>query len=280
MEKLKEEFSSLLVSIENNLPTLITAVLVLVIGFFMANKIKAFIQKRTQPKSESVLAGGFVAQFVNTTIKFLTIVVALRIIGFTDLTSNLLAGAGIITAILGFAFKDIGENFLAGILLAFKSPFKINDLIETEGVIGNVVDLTIRETRIKTLDGKDVFIPNGQIIKNPLYNYTIDGFLRYDFVVGLDYNSNIKQAIQVIIDTVNNVENVLKGDKKPTVAVEEFAPSTINIRVFFWIDTFQSRSKSYHIGIESEVMKRVLESLTQEGFGLPADIVEIKQYKS
>lgn len=246
----------------------------------MANKIKAFIQKRTQPKSESVLAGGFVAQFVNTTIKFLTIVVALRIIGFTDLTSNLLAGAGIITAILGFAFKDIGENFLAGILLAFKSPFKINDLIETEGVIGNVVDLTIRETRIKTLDGKDVFIPNGQIIKNPLYNYTIDGFLRYDFVVGLDYNSNIKQAIQVIIDTVNNVENVLKGDKKPTVAVEEFAPSTINIRVFFWIDTFQSRSKSYHIGIKSEVMKRVLESLTQEGFGLPADIVEIKQYKS
>src|SRR5690606_12848659 len=130
----------------------------------------------------------------------------LRILGFSDLTSNILAGAGILTFIVGFAFKDIGENFLAGILLAFKSPFKINDLIETENIIGYVVDLTIRETRIKTLDGKDVFIPNGQIIKNPLFNYTIDGFLRYEFIIGLDYESNTKKAINLILETVKKIE--------------------------------------------------------------------------
>lgn len=280
MENLKDIFTEILLKIEDKLPSLLVGIVVLVIGFYTANRVRKLVEQKTKKNAENTLTRIFVAQFISISIKLIIIVIFLRIIGFNDLTSNVLAGAGILTFVVGFAFKDIGENFLAGIILAFKSPFQINDLIESNNIIGYVNDLTIRETRIKTLDGKDVFIPNGQILKNPLSNYTIDGFLRYDFLIGLDYGSNISKAIEVILATVKNVHGVIDGERKPAVVLEEFAASTINLKVLFWIDTFQSTSKTYHSGIKTEVMKQVLEVLVKEGFSLPSDIVEIKQYNS
>lgn len=279
MEKINGAFQNFWSNIKENTPSIIIGLLVLLIGFFIAKKIKNFTQNRILSNSPNAITRVFIAQIVSITIQVITIVSVLRIFGFQDLTTNLLAGAGILTFVIGFAFKDIGENFLAGILLAFKSPFKINDLIETSGIVGYVIDLTLRETRIKTLDGKDVFVPNGQIIKNPLFNYTIDGFLRYDFIIGLDYATDVSKAIQTILETVKNVEGVIDSDKRPNVSIDEFAASTINLRVQFWIDTFKSTSKTYHSGIKTEVMKRVLEDLVAKGFSLPSDIAEIKQYK-
>lgn len=280
MENLKDIFTEMLLKVEDRLPSLLVGIVVLVIGFYTANRVRKLVEQKAKKNTENTLTRIFVAQFISISIKLIIIVIFLRIIGFNDLTSNVLAGAGILTFVVGFAFKDIGENFLAGIILAFKSPFQINDLIESNNIIGYVNDLTIRETRIKTLDGKDVFIPNGQILKNPLSNYTIDGFLRYDFLIGLDYGSNISKAIEVILATVKNVHGVIDGERKPAVVLEEFAASTINLKVLFWIDTFQSTSKTYHSGIKTEVMKQVLEVLVKEGFSLPSDIVEIKQYNS
>lgn len=280
MENIKNAFTEIILKLENQLPALLVGILVLIIGFYSANKVRKIVNQQTAKNADNTLTRIFIGQFVSISIKLIAIVVFLRIIGFNDLTSNVLAGAGILTFVVGFAFKDIGENFLAGIILAFKSPFKINDLIESNNIVGYVKDLSIRETRIKTLDGKDVFIPNGQILKNPLSNYTIDGFLRYDFLIGLDYGSNISKAIEVILATVKNINGVIDGERKPAVVLEEFAASTINLKVLFWIDTFQSTSKTYHSGIKTEVMKQVLEVLVKEGFSLPSDIVEIKQYNS
>lgn len=275
MEKLQHFWSSN----QNSIIAIVIAVVTLMLGFFIANKIKQFIKKRTQPNKESVLTGGFISQVISISIKLLSIVIALRVIGFTDLTSNILAGAVILTFIVGFAFKDIGENFLAGILLAYKSPFKINDIVETDGITGNVVNLFLRETQIKTFDGKDVFIPNGQIIKLPLYNYTIDGYLRYDFVIGLDYGTNIADAIKTILEAIATIDSVLlHDDKKAKVIVDEFTASTVNLRVFFWINTFIDSSKKYPSGIKTEVMVTVFNALVEKGFSMPSDIIEIKQY--
>lgn len=279
MENLKESFIEIISHIENNLTSIIIGIIVVLVGFFIANKVKVLIENRIKNKPEAAITKTLISQIVSISIKLISLVIFLRIIGFKDLTSNILAGAGILTFVIGFAFKDIGENFLAGIILAFKSPFKINDLIESNGITGYVVDLSVRETRIKTLDGKDVFIPNGQILKNPLFNFTIDGFLRYDFLIGLDYGSNISKAIEVILRTVKNVDGVVDGEKNPSVVLDEFTASTINLKVLFWLDTFSSTSKMYHSAIRTEVMKQVLENLVKEGFSLPSDIVEIKQYE-
>ncbi|MFD2908407.1 mechanosensitive ion channel family protein [Flavobacterium ardleyense] len=280
MEKIQKTFSEIIASIQHNIIPLLTGFAVLFIGFYISGKLKDFIRNTVLSKSPNALRRVFISQIVGISVQLFTIVFALRVFGYRDLTTSLLAGAGVLTFVIGFAFKDIGENFLAGILLAFKSPFRINDLIETSGIIGYVVDLSIRDTRIKTLDGKDVFVPNGQIIKNPLFNYTLDGFLRYEFVIGLDYDSNIHNAIDVILEAVKTVEGVIHSHKIPTVTIDTFASSTINLKVMFWLDTFESTSKTYHSGIRTEVMKRVLDSLTSGGFNLPSDIIEIKQYNA
>jgi small-conductance mechanosensitive channel len=280
MEKIQKTFSEIFTNVQHNIIPLLIGFAVLFMGFYIAGKLKGFIKNRVLSKSANTLRRVFISQIVGISLQLITIIFALRVFGYSDFTTSLLAGAGVLTFVIGFAFKDIGENFLAGILLAFKSPFSINDLIETSGIVGYVVDLSIRDTRIKTLDGKDVFVPNGQIIKNPLFNYTLDGFLRYEFIIGLDYYSDIHKAIDVILETVKTVEGVIDTHKIPTVTIDAFASSTINLKVMFWLDTFESSSKTYHSGIKTEVMKRVLDSLTSGGFNLPSDIIEIKQYNT
>ncbi len=279
MDKLLDKFHFYYESILQNAPGFLTGVVVLLIGFAIANFVKKVTENRIKVKVKNTLSRLFIAQIISGIIKIFSFIFFLDLIGFQGLTTKLLAGAGILTFVIGFAFKDIGENFLAGILLAFKSPFKENDLIESKDVIGYVKELRIRETVIKTTDGKDVFVPNSQIINSPLINYTIDGFLRNEFMLGIDFSSDLSKAIEVIIESVSKTEGVLLGEKKPTVIIDEFAVSTINLKVFFWLDTFKSSSKSYHLGVRTQVMKNTLQTLTDNGFSLPSSIVEIKQYE-
>ncbi len=280
MSKLTDTFSDLYNKFTDQLPTILIALAILTIGFLIAYGLKNLILKRIKPRLTNTLSADFIAQVTSIIIRTIVIIIALNLLGFKNFTSQILAGAGILTFVLGFAFKDIGENFLAGIILAFKSPFRLKDLIESGNILGYVQELNLRETLVKTPDGKDVFIPNGQILKNPLINYTIDGFLRYEFVIGLDYNSNLVDGIKVISDSVAEVGEVLNTKyKKTTVLIDELTASTVNFKILFWIDTFKSTSKTYHNNIRSEVIDKVVQNLLKKGFYLPSTIVEVKKYK-
>lgn len=280
MNKFTDYFLDLYHSLVAELPTILIALVILTIGFLIAAGLKNLILKKIKPRLSNTLSADFIAQVTSIIIRLIVIVMALNLLGFKTFTTQILAGAGILTFIVGFAFKDIGENFLAGIILAFKSPFRLKDLIESGNIIGYVQELNLRETLVKTPDGKDVFIPNGQILKNPLINYTIDGFLRYEFIIGLDYNSNLAVGLKIISDSVAEVDDVLNTkNKKTTVLIDELTASTINFKIFFWIDTFKSTSRTYHNNIRSAVIDKVVQNLVKNGFYLPSTIVEIKKYK-
>ncbi|MFN4763630.1 mechanosensitive ion channel family protein [Gillisia sp. Q332] len=254
--------------------------LFLVIGFILSNFIQRRIKLRLANKSPNHITANFTSQIVGFILKTLVVFMTLYLLGLSSFTNKLLAGAGLLTFVIGFALKDIGENFLAGIILAFKSPFRLDDLIEVNGIIGHVQDISIRETLIKTPDGKDVFLPNSIILKNPLYNYTLDGFLRYEFTLGIAYENDPTAAIKLILETINNVDGVLKGDRKPNISISELATNTINIKVMFWIDTFKTTRRSVHNSIRSQVMNDVVAILVTNGFSLPASIVELKNYEA
>jgi small conductance mechanosensitive channel len=250
----------------------------LIVGIVLSNFVQRRIKFRLGKKSPNHITANFTAQIVGFILKTFVVLITLYFLGLSAFTNKLLAGAGLLTFVVGFALKDIGENFLAGIILAFKSPFKLDDLIEVNGIIGHVKDISIRETLIKTPDGKDVFLPNSIILKNPLYNYTIDGFLRYDFTVGIAYENNPTAAIKLILDTVNKVEGVLKGRRAPHVSISELATNTINIKVMFWIDTFKTTRRVAHNSVRSQVINDVVRELIANNFNLPASIVELKNY--
>lgn len=251
-----------------------------VAGFALSSFIQRRVRLRLVKKSPNHITATFTSQIIGFTLKSIVLFTTLYLLGLNSFTNKLLAGAGLLTFVIGFALKDIGENFLAGIILAFKSPFRLNDLIEVDNIIGFVKDISIRETLIKTPDGKDVFLPNSIILKNPLYNYTIDGFLRYEFIVGIAYENNPMAAMKLIFDTVNNVEGVLKGDRQPIISITELASSNINIKIQFWVDTFESTKRSIHNTIRTQVMNDVIAALISNGFSLPASIIELKNYEA
>ncbi|TPV35382.1 mechanosensitive ion channel [Paucihalobacter ruber] len=250
-----------------------------VVGFIISNFLQKRAKLRLTKKSPNHITANFTSQIVGFVLKSIVVFSTLYLLGLSSFTNKLLAGAGLLTFVIGFALKDIGENFLAGIILAFKSPFRLDDLIEVTGITGHVKDINIRETIVKTPDGKDVFLPNAILLKNPLFNYTLDGYLRYEFTVGIAYENNPTEALKIIIDSVNNVEGVLKDDKKPFITINELATNSININVKFWIDTFKSTRRTVHNNIRSQVMNDVVKALIAGGFSLPASIVEIKNYE-
>lgn len=283
LEQIDGFFNKLLYSLEKYwnsfieaLPRIVLALILLLIVLFIAAKIKRILLNRLTGKAHDPLFASFVAQLIKVAVMIIGLLLVLRVLNLTGIATGLLTGAGLSALVFGFAFKDIGENFLAGIILAFNRPFSMHDAVQVEGILGYVVGLGFRVTHIKTFDEKDVFVPNATLIKNTVTNLTRDGLLRMDFIVGIAYEDDIAEATNLMIEVIGGTEGVLQS-KEPFVVVDELAASTVNLKVFFWTDT-----DDYRKGVlvtKSVVMKKVKEALSANGITLPANIQELKLYE-
>jgi small conductance mechanosensitive channel len=258
-----------------NLPKIVLALFIFALITFFAVRVSRFLTNRLTRKAHDQLFATFIAQVTKYVLIVFGIMLSLQILDLSGIAGGLLAGAGVSALIIGFAFKDIGENFLSGIILAFDRPFNLNDTIMISNYMGNVKALNFRTTHIKTFDEKDVYIPNAIMVKEALTNLTRDGKLRLDFLVGIAYEDNIEDAISLILRTIRNYGSVL-SEPEPFSVVEEFSPSTVNIKIFFWTAT-----EDYRKGVlltKSDIMARVKSELIRNGFTLPANIQELKVY--
>lgn len=258
-----------------SLPRIIVAIVVLIAFYYLSNYLAKLIKKKYLNEKHDTLFVNFLSKTSQFVLITIGIIFAMQVMGLSGIAKGLLAGAGISAFIFGFAFKDIAENFLGGLILAFNRPFNLNDTIMIRDFVGHVRALNFRTTHIKTFDEKDVFLPNSMVVKEPLINFTRDGKIRLDFVVGIDYDDDITKAIALICDSIEPIAT-FSEDKKPFAVVEELATSTVNIRIYFWADTMDY--KKGIMEIKSAVITKVKEVLTQEGFSLPSDIQEIKLY--
>jgi small conductance mechanosensitive channel len=243
-------------------PRLLMALLILAIAWIISRQVRRISDRRLKREVEDPLLAEFLAALIRFVIILIGLLLSLRIVGLGGVIAGILAGAGITAFIIGFTLRDIGENFLAGILMAFKRPFKLGDFVESGTIKGKVVALNIRITQLKTVDGKDVFIPNAMIIKNPLINYTIDGYLRFDFVVKLPEGSDFNNSMKKIEGAVNSVDGVIRRRRKTTVYISGVSADHLDATVSFWIDTF--RMKESMEKIRSEVIIAVQKALEQQ----------------
>lgn len=258
------------------LPRITIALLIFFIVFFIALYFSRLIKTKFSRAGSDPLFVRFLSKITRVAVIIVGLILALQTMGLSGVAGGLLAGAGISAFVFGFAFKDIAENFLAGLILAFNRPFAMNDTIIIDNFSGHVIALNFRTTLIKTFDERDVFIPNAIIIKQPLTNLTRDGKLRMDFVVGIAYENDINKAISLILEAMAGMD-FLKREESPFAVVEELAASTVNIRVFFWANTFDY--KKGVLQMKSDVITNVKSVLEKEGFSLPANITEIKPYQ-
>ncbi|MGA9275860.1 mechanosensitive ion channel family protein [Ilumatobacter sp.] len=184
---------------------------------------------------------------------------------------DLLAGLGFFSVAVGFAFQDILENTLSGILLLFRQPFRSGDQITVMERSGTVAGITIRETRLTTFDGELVVIPNRDVYKNVIDVHTSDDLHRIDFVVGIAYENDAGEATREIVEAVAAVENV-HDSPAPQALVEELGVSTVDIRVMFWVDSRRANS----IQVKDATIKAVKRRLDSAGIEMPADIVALQ----
>ena len=249
-------------------PRIIATLVVLVAFYFLGSHLAKLVIILLRRASAREVHEAFFRALTITIALFFGLVIALNILGLEKLAVSILAGGGVTAIVLGFAFREIGENFLAGIFLAFSRPFKIGDLIRTEEIEGYVKEIELRYTHLRTEDGRDVFVPSSQLFSRPVTNFTKDGLRRINFSVGIDYSNDALQACILLGNTTATVPGVLK-EPKPTAYISALSPQYVELEVFFWIDVFE-KDKGV-LKVQTEVMDRCRKALLEETYTVSAD---------
>lgn len=277
-DELYSTFDRFWQDIYQSAPQILVGLLLFIFFLLFGYGLRVLIRKRLIKRLNDQLLTNFIARIVFLLFFIIGFVIFLDYVGWGKAASSLLAGAGVSALIIGFAFKDIGENFLAGFFLAFSRPFSIGDTISTEGVTGIVRALNFRNSHVRTFDGRDVYVPNSVLIKQILTNFTRDGLMRHNFILGIDYGDDLVKANVAIMDEFKQIQGVENtAGLEPFVIIQDFGTSTVNLNVHFWTNSRDFEGSV--LLLKSEVMRRVVTRLMNDGFSLPADIVELKVYQ-
>jgi len=268
MDIILEAFQKQWVVFLDLMPKIIMALLVLLVAVWIGRKLGKTVIMIFSRTSLSGIHKSFFLNTITLLFVILGLIIALNILGLEKVAASLLAGGGITAVVLGFAFREIGENFLAGFFLAFSRPFNIGDTIQSGDFIGVVKSIELRNTHIRTSDGRDIFIPSSQIFNQPLINYTKDGLRRPSFVVGIDYGDDAIKAVRLLLEVTKNVEGVLQKPP-PGVYISELTAQYVQLEIFFWLDVFKKGVD--FLKIKSEVMDNCRKTLLDNDFTLSSE---------
>ena len=245
------------------LPILGIALLVVVIfwllGNWLSNRKSWYNRLRLNDMSAHLLR-----RFVKLLLIGLGFYSALEILDATALAGAIIGVAGVAGIALGFAFRNIVENYLAGILLSMRNPFSTGDAVEIDGFKGKVVRLTSRDTVLMTFDGNHLRIPNSKIITSVLTNYSRNPLRRFDFVIGVANELDLIAVRKLGLETLGNLNSILK-DPAPNIVIEALGDSSVNLRFFAWID----QRKSDFGKAKSEAIRLVKDAFDEACFDMP-----------
>jgi small-conductance mechanosensitive channel len=206
-----------------------------------------------------------IRRLVQTAVVVAGIILALELLDATAVVGALVGTAGLAGLAVGFAFKDIAENYLAGTLLAIQQPFAKNDLIRVGEFEGKVVRLTPRETILMRLDGNHIRIPNALIFRSPMLNYTRNPLRRVDFELGLGSNDDLLLARRVAVQAMIGMAGVL-NEPPPQALITGVGDSTVTMEVQAWVD---QRSTDWWRA-RSEAIRLTKTALESAGLTIPS----------
>ncbi|MFN0264310.1 mechanosensitive ion channel domain-containing protein [Tepidamorphus sp. 3E244] len=265
-----EEFSSFATRVQRALPTLLLSIVILVAAWQFARLVSYVARWSLKDRISSPLLLTVVARAFAVPVFILGLYLILQISGLTRLALTLLGGTGLIGIALGFAFRDIAENFLASLLLSARNPFRAGDLIRLGEYEGIVKNLNTRTTVLLTVDGNHIQIPNATVFKSVITNYSTNPSRRTDFIVGIGYDDPTGQAQKIIEQTLSE-HPAVRDEPAPFVVVDQLAASTVNLRVFFWFD-----SEIYSpVKLKSALMRQTKQALLNGGISLPDEAREV-----
>jgi small conductance mechanosensitive channel len=265
-----EELESLSRGLVKALPLVVVGLMVMALAAGIAKLATRVLRIFLRRRIRGQLLREVVARAGGILIFLLGLYLVLRVAGLTRLAVTIIGGTGLIGLVVGIAFRDITENFLASLFLSFQHPFREGDLVEVAGTTGYVQRLTSRTTVLMTLDGNQVQIPNTTVFKSSIRNYTSNPNRRDDFVVGIGYDEMIPQAQEIALRILDEHPAVLK-DPEPWVLVDSLGSATINLRVYFWLN---GKEHSW-LKVRSSVIRMIKRAFQDAGISLPDEAREV-----
>ena len=245
------------------IPLLILALLVLLI----ANWTSRFVGNRlhlVKLRSQNPYMSGLLRMIVRTVIILIGILIALDLIGLTSVVGAVLGSAGVVGLVLGFAFRDIAENYIAGILLSVRRPFEPGEHVVIDNREGKVISVNSRATVLMTLDGNHLQLPNSLVFKSVVLNYSKNPKRRFDFSMFIDGGQSIREAQTMAMAAIAKVEGVLE-EPAPAWTVVEFGTTGIQLRFYGWVDQHQSDLGK----VRSEAVRQVKATFANAGIEAP-----------
>lgn len=252
-------------------PYIIIGIVVFFIFWLFAKIFKFFVRKalfnRSYTRQNLVLVLNRVG---STFIQFFGILIALVIIipGFSP--AQLISALGIGSVAIGFAFKDIFQNLLSGILILLSEPFRIGDDIIVNNMEGTVEDIQVRATFLRSPDGRRIVIPNATVYTSAVTVNTAYHRRRCEFIVGIGYDDDIEVARQTILSILDKQRNVL-SQPAFSVNVAALADFSVNLQVRWWIDT-KDTSVSASV---SDMQMQVKNAFAETGISIPYPVQEV-----
>jgi small-conductance mechanosensitive channel len=253
-----------------SIPMLCIGLVLLFLFYMIARPVSEMLVRPIKYLSSSELIRVVVRRIISLLIILLGFYIFLRFAGLSEFAVAVLSGTGVAGLIIGFAFKDIAENFISSLLLSIQKPFKLGDVIEVEGRLGVVKQVTARATTLVDFDGDHIQIPNSTVYKNIIRNLTANPFSRGKFVIGVGYDSSIIEAQKLALAVLKETQAVLV-DPEPQVLVDILASSTVNLKVYFWINSHQHSL----LKVSSYLMRTIMREFEKAGISMPDDAREL-----
>ena len=225
----------------DSLPTLIAnygikilgSILIFIIGRLLINVIVNAIKRGMSSNKVDATLSNFAGNILYYLLFAVVIVAALGNLGIP--TTSIVAILGGLTLALGLALQDSLGNLAAGIMIILLRPYKLNDVVEINGEVGEVTDIKIFHTQLTTPNQKVVYIPNNEVIGGNINNYSDKGRYRYDIMFGIGYGDDIPQAKQILLDIMADGELIV-DEPAPSVGVGELGDNSVNLVAKPWID--------------------------------------------
>lgn len=252
------------------LPLVVLALVILPLAWYAAVGVALLARRALANRIRSPHLREVVARAVAVPVFLLGIYFVLQVAGLTQLALSVVGGASLIGIVLGLAFRDIAENFLASLLLSIRNPFRSGDLIEVNGLQGTVQSMNPRCTVLLSPDGNHIQIPNAEVFKSIIINYSATPARRDCLDVGIGYDDSIAAAQEVIATVLRDHVAVI-NDPEPLVLVDSLGSATVNLRAYYWID-----GDAYStIKVKSALLRLTKRALTASGISMPDAAREI-----
>ena len=274
LESTWNKITKLAQQVINALPLMLVALVVFTLcwalGAWLSNRQRFF--RHITPNH---FIANLLGQIVHLAMVVIGLVLALSLLDATALLGTIMGAAGIFGLAIGFAVRDTVENYIASILLSLRNPFQMNDFVEISGNMGSVARLTTRATILISPDGNHVRIPNAEVFKAVIVNYTRNPERRFQFDLGIDVSQDLNEVQQLAVDTLMQMEGVL-NDPKPMALVNSLGESNVVVRIYGWVNQEAfSLSK-----VSSEAIKKTKQAFDDAGIAMPVPIYQIQSNSS